>query len=279
MPKLASKPTRPRDLLKRVLLLGLEMGVLATGCAMMSQTMSQVATKFREGYQAQRSYEAGLDRYEAKDYGGAIAHFRQALSLEPDFDDAVAYLAWSYYHAGDHKEATRQFRRAIIRQPNWEGLYNGLGWSRYQVGRYHLALEAFQAALDRDPTYRDATVGFAFSLFELGRYAEALPHLTRLTREGERGVVQGPSRDPRDADAVRSRLAWTLFYLGKYEQARDEFSRGVAARPNWYGLHNGLAWTYLHLGDQKRARESFQRALRVKPDYAEALQGLALTGQ
>ncbi len=250
----------------------LGLGVLLAGCAGILQP---VTSRLEQGYRAQRNYDDGLERYTAKDYAGAIPLFQRALALEPAFDDAEASLAWSYYHTGQYTRATRHFRQVISRQPRWEGLYNGLGWSRYRVGRYHLAVEAFQKALALDPRYRDAAVGLAYSLFELGRYAEALPHLERLTREGEGHALQSPTKD---VDEVRSRLAWTLFYLGNYEKAKEEFTKGIAARPDWYGLHNGLGWTYLRLSDLGRARQSFRRALQLRPDLADAKQGLTQAG-
>jgi tetratricopeptide (TPR) repeat protein len=233
--------------------------------------MSRVSEKFEQGRKAQSSYNDGLERYQAKDYARAIPQFQRALAFQPDFDDAEAHLAWSYYYIGKYPEATRHFRQAISRQPRWEGLHNGLGWSRYRVGRYRLAIEAFQQAVDLDPRFRDAAVGLAYSLFELGRYAEALPRLERLTREGEGHALQSPTPD---VEEVRSRYAWSLYYVGEYGKARDEFAKGIAARPSWYGLHNGLGWTYLKLGDRGKARASFLRALQLKSDLADARAGL-----
>lgn len=251
----------------------LGLAVLMVGC---SATMAQVSNRIEQSHEARRAYDKGLDRYQAEDYAGAIPFLERALELDATFDDAEARLAWSYYHTESYSRATLHFRQALARQPKWEGLYDGLGWSRYRVGRYYLALDAFRQALALDPRYWDAAVGFAYSLFELGRYAEALPYLGRLTREGEGSMLQSPSAD---LEQVRSRLAWTLFYLAEYQKAQEQFMKGLAARPDWYGLHNGLGWTYLRLGDRARARESFQRALRLQPNYADAKEGLALAGQ
>jgi len=253
-------------------ILVLALSLVAGSCG----TMAQLPAKVQAGFQAQRSYEAGREQYNAKDYAGAIPHFRRALDLEPTMDEAAAYLAWSFYYTGEYAEATRHFRETLLRQPRWEGLYDGLGWSRYRAGRYHIALEAFQEALAIDPGYRDAAVGVAYALFELDRYAEAVPHLERLTRDGEGSALKQPAPD---LEYVRSRYAWSLLYVGDFERARAQFVKGIAVRPDWYGLYNGLGWTYLQLGDRSRARQSFQRALQLNPDLADAQEGLKLAGR
>ncbi len=239
------------------------------GCA---GTISEVKTFYREGREAQRNYDEGKAKYEAGAYAEAIPHFQRTLALDPKYDDAKAYLAWSYYHLGKYPDATRLFREVLARQPRWEGAWNGLGWSRYRAGQYDLALEPFKEAVALDPRYRDAAVGLAYAFFELGRYREALPHLERLTREGEGHIFQSPTTD---VEEVRSRYAWCLYYVGQYEKARAEFAKGLRVNPDWSGLHSGLGWTYLKLGDRARARESFQRALQLKPDYTDARAGMA----
>ena len=253
--------------------LALTLGGMLAGCA---GTLSNVGTTFQKGREAQVHYDDGKAKYEAGEYSGAIPHFQRTLFLDPKHDDAEVHLAWCYYQLGNYTEATRHFRQVVARQPRWEGAWNGLGWSRYRAERYHLAIEAFQEALSLDPRYRDAGVGLAYSYFELGWYAEALPHLERLTREGEGHIFQSATTD---VEEVRARTAWCLYYVGQYEKAREEFAKGLRAHPDLYGLHSGLGWTYLKLGDRAKARESFQRALRLKPDYADARSGLAQAGR
>ena len=249
------------------LLLGV--GLLLGGCA---GTMASI----RDGYQAQRMYEAGLSRYQARDYEGALQQFQRALELDPKFDEAEAHLAWSYYHTEQYPQAIKHFRQALQRQPQWPGLYDGLGWSRYRMERYNLALEAFQQAVALDPGYRDAGVGLAYTLFALERYKEALPHLERLTREGEGNGLRSAASD---LDQVGSRYAWTLFYLGEYAKAREQFAKRIPSRPDWAGLHNGMGWTLLRLKDPQRARVHFEHALKIQPDFADAKEGLTQATQ
>jgi tetratricopeptide (TPR) repeat protein len=253
----------------RVIGLVITIGVVLVGCA---ETRSQIQTEFREGRIAQQNYDAGKGKYRARDYAGAVPLFQRTLSLDPKYDDAEIYLGWSFYHLGQYPDATRHFRQVVARQPRWEGAWNGLGWSQYRAGQYQVALQAFQEAVSLDPAYRDVGVGLAYALFELGRYREALPHLHRLTREGAYLYFPEPNSD---VEEVRSRYAWCLYYTGGYQQARDEFAKGIQAHPKWAGLHSGLGWTYLKLGDRAKARESFQQALRLDPEYADARKGLA----
>ena len=246
--------------------------LLLAGCA---DTGTSLWAQLRQGYQAQVAYRDGLEVYQARQYDRAIPELRRAVDLDPTFDDAQALLAWSYYYTRHYPEAALHFRRVITRQPQWGGLYDGLGWTRYRVGRYHIALEAFQQSLRLDRTDRDAAVGTAFSLFEMRRYAEALPLLEQLTREGEGSSFKKPTAD---LEEVRSRYAWTLFYLGSYDRARTEFEKGIAERPQWYGLQDGLGWSLLRLGNRAEARAHFQQALRLQPKFPDAREGLAQVG-
>ncbi len=246
--------------------------VLLAGCGHTANVSPQV----EEGLQARQLYAQGMGPYQAQDYQAAIPFFQQALRLQPSLDEAVAALGWSYYHLGDYRQSTYYFRQALARQPGWKDMYDGLGWSRYHLGRFNLAIQAFQQALSLDSGYRDAQVGVAYSEFEMGRYADARPFLEKLVQNGEGDTQNTPAPDEED---VRSRLAWTLFYLKDYDHAAEQFRKGIAARPNSYGLYDGLGWTYLAMGRPQLALQDFEEALRLKPDFRDAEAGMRLARQ
>jgi tetratricopeptide (TPR) repeat protein len=229
-----------------------------------------VLESLRRGVLAQNAFRQGKALYDARDYEKARERFSEAVALEPHHDEAQALLGWSEYFLGEYRAAAISFKTALQRQPTWEGLYDGLGWSRLRLRRYHLASEAFRAALDLNPDYVDAMIGLGSAQFELARYEAALPPLQTAMRRLEPMVGE----EPADLHGVRAKVAWSLFYLGRYGDALGLFQRALRARPDWHGLHNGVGWCQLKLGRKDDARASFQRALSLNPGYEDALEGL-----
>ena len=229
-----------------------------------------VLESLRRGVRAQNVFRQGKALYEARDYEAARERFTEALGLDPQHDEAQALLGWSEYFLGEYRAAIISFKTALRRQPTWEGLHDGLGWSRLRLGRYHLASESFRAALDLNPEYVEAMIGLGSAQFELARYEAALPPLQTAMRRLEPLVGE----EPADLPGVRAKIAWSLYYLGRYEDALSLFQRALRARPDWHGLHNGVGWCQLKLGRKVDARAAFQRALSLQPGYEDALEGL-----
>jgi tetratricopeptide (TPR) repeat protein len=224
----------------------------------------------RRGIRSQAAFVRGKAFYDAGDYERARERFLEAVSLDGTHDEARALLGWSQHHLREYRAAIISFKAAIRRQPNWEGLHDGLGWSRFHLKRYHLAVEAFRAALDLNPDYTDARIGLGSALFELSRYDDALASLQAAARQLEPLV----GAQPRELANLHAKIAWSLYYLNRYQQALQLFERALRSRPDWHGLHNGIGWCLLKLGQKAEARAAFQRALDLKPDYADALEGL-----
>ncbi len=229
-----------------------------------------VVEGLRRGMRAQAAFVKGKALYEARSYEAARERFTEAVTLDAQHDEARALLGWTEYFLGEYRAAAITFKTVLRRHPDWEGLYDGLGWSRLRLGRYHLASDAFRAALELDADYTDAMIGLGTAQFELGRYEPALPHLERAVRRLDPLVGE----EPGDLPGVRAKLAWTLYYLARYREALSEFEKGLRARPDWYGLHNGIGWCHLKLGRKAEARAAFQRALTLRPGYEDAVEGL-----
>ncbi len=248
----------------------LALAALLLGVSLPRLDAQGVVEGLRRGMRAQAAFVKGKALYDDRSYERARERFTEAVTLDPQHDEARALLGWTEYFLGDYRAAAITFKTSLRRHPDWEGLYNGLGWSRLRLGRYHLASEAFRAALELSTDYTDALIGLGTAQFELGRYEAALPHLERAVRRLEPLVGEAPGELP----GARAKFGWTLYYLGRYREALTEFEKGLRARPDWYGLHSGIGWCQLKLGRRPEARAAFQRALTLNPGYEDALEGL-----
>jgi tetratricopeptide (TPR) repeat protein len=228
---------------------------------------------FRRAARSQSAFVEGEERYRAEDYRSARERFSEAVALASDHDQARALLGWAEYFDEDYPAAMITFKTALQRQPAWEGLYDGLGWSRLRAGRPRLAREAFRAALALEPQYVDALVGLGSAEFELGQYSEALPPLTTALRR-MRPLF---GEDAPQASGVQLKVAWSLYRLGRYDDALVAFQRGSGGPRDAHLFHAGMGWCYLRLQRPGDARLAFERALALQPGYGDALEGLRLT--
>jgi len=224
----------------------------------------------RRSMRAEASFNRGKSLLEARKFQEARDLLRETTILYPDHDPARALLAWSEYFVGDFASAIITFKSALRRQPTWEGLYDGLGWSRLRLGRQHLAIAAFRPALDRNPDYAEALNGLGSALFELGQYDVALPTLEKALRR-MRPLI---GDEPVEAVALRTKVAWSLYHLGRYRDALAAFSRAGAAAPSSPELQVGMGWCYIQLGQKEQARTAFRRALQLGPGNEAAMEGL-----
>jgi len=220
---------------------------------------------------AEASFSRGRSLLEALKFQEAREQLREATALYPDFDEARALLAWSEYFLGDFGAATITFKTVLRRQPNWPGLYDGLGWSRFRLGRYHLARAAFQLAVNRKPDYVDALNGLGSAQFELGQYELALPHLEKALSGSPRPLI---GRELTETVALRAKVGWSLYHLGRHREALATFRRAGDAAPDSPQIQEGIAWCLVQLGQKEGAKSAFQRALLLGPASPTVLDGI-----
>jgi len=133
---------------------------------------------------------------------------------------------------------------------------------------------AFGQALDRNADYIDAINGLGSALFALGQYDAALPLLEKALR-GTRPLV---GYDPPETTPLRHKVAWTLYYVGRYRESLAMFIRANLAAPSSYQFLVGMEWCYMQLGQKDDARAAFQRALELKPTDEAAREGFRRAG-
>ena len=107
----------------------------------------------------------------APDVEKAIAGFRRAIEIDPDYDDAYAFLANTYIFDGRADDALPLIEAAFERNPVppfWYFLARGM--AQYFLGNYEAAEVALVEARDRNPT---APYPYRFLIATYGRMGEA----------------------------------------------------------------------------------------------------------
>lgn len=170
---------------------------------------------------ARRVFNAGVADYQAGDYDGAAARFRQALEMDPALTPAHVALARIYVHQGDLEQGRASAERVVELDPK-NGEILGLLYVIHRAdGDEGKAEETFAALQAADPDY----VGRGFfdqgvSYFNAGDSASA----TRIFE----GVIATLPDHPK----AHYMLGLSLLSSGKTVRAKSLLQRFLELAPD-----------------------------------------------
>ncbi len=149
----------------------------------------------------------------AEDYQAAAAAFDKALSLYPDYGNALAARASLAVDLNDYETGIKFYRQASESGRSGADIAWELGWALYLVGDYDAALEVNREALENDPDMLPLVLNIGLTLLAQGQTEAAM-------QEYERGLTLAG-----DPDTIVS-TSWNLLYL---REAVNDLDRLVAA--------------------------------------------------
>ena len=224
--------------------------------------LSEKPTQNLDAYDAfLRGEEAskGLAAADPPSLRRAIAHYDQAVALDPGFAQAWAQLsrAHSFHYVNsvptpaEREQARAAAERALALAPGLPAAHLALG-DYYEATRGDWLRAAEQYALGRQKVPRDADllVGTALVQQRTGQWEDGLASLR-----------QAQAVDPRSALTAR-RLARTLLLLRHYDESRETADRGLALAPQSLGILETKVMLSLARGDLAGARSVLRAAPR-----------------
>jgi Tfp pilus assembly protein PilF len=110
------------------------------------------------------------------DYGGALACFRSAVSLAPNFARAHAALGDALFQQGEIEAACAAYRRALALRPNMASVHANLGLASMDLGRLDTAVEHCRRAIALNPDLSDGHNNLGLALLLQGQFAEGWVH-------------------------------------------------------------------------------------------------------
>ncbi len=124
-----------------------------------------------------REFEKGNQKQRAGNLESAMAHYRKALRIDPDFYPALNNLGTIFERRKNHAEAEATFLHSLEVNPDDAEAYFNLGHALYEEGKYQVAVERLAQGLQRSPR---SAVGYFFlgsAYLKLGDLAKAEPNL------------------------------------------------------------------------------------------------------
>ena len=209
---------------------------------------------------AQPHYSLGVVLERLND-PNAQSEYRQAFTLQPDYEQAIAAYALYIANRGSLTEAESFVQGKRGQLPNSAGVIAVLAEIKSMQRDTTSAQQLAQEALKRNSDYRPAMVTIARDHYRNRRLDLSLYALQAiLDGFGE----DNPPRDKDNADAHFLR-ALILKEEGRRAAAIGEFKQAVAGRPDLVAARVELAAYYLEAGNAADAQPLLEGALRFDP--------------
>jgi tetratricopeptide (TPR) repeat protein len=235
-------------------LLDIEAGRAANGEAWLARALPHHPVPGVVHVRAGQVYEA------AERLPEAIAHYRQAVAIDPNEPAAHFVLGRALFHARHDDEALAELARAVPGpQEDTARRIHVLALAR--LGRNDEA-DRMMAALDPGKWDVDQARGFAAALADVGRIDLSLIPWRRAALAGG---------DARDYEQLG--LAWVR--LGRDAEAADAFAEAAGRGPALASAHLNYGVALAALGRVDEAAREARTALSIDPDYEQAKKFLA----
>ena len=133
-------------------------------------------------HEAAKLNQRGLDHLHKKEYEQAIASFREALKIQPEYPDAFDNLGKALESTGKDAEAIADFDKAIKIAPEKAAVYADKGLALFHEGKYEDAAASYRQAIEHHKDFSEAQNGLGASLLHLGKNDEAIAASGFLSR-------------------------------------------------------------------------------------------------
>jgi Flp pilus assembly protein TadD len=93
------------------------------------------------------------NKYNDRDYLGALTEYNHIIQLNPDDAVAVCARGVTYYRLGDEENAMTDYNRAIKIDPNLDMAYYRRAFLHYVAKNYIAAIADYNKSIDLNPTF------------------------------------------------------------------------------------------------------------------------------
>lgn len=247
---------------------------------------------------AEELYSRACDKKALGEFDSAIRLFKEALSLNPDYVEALNNLGNVYSGQGEYKKGLIYFKRALELNSEEPILLNNAGICYMECKNFDTALECYTKAINNNPQFYPAysNCGKLFLLrgdpksakkyFEQAleinpSYVEARVKLDSVNQLLEMSDTGGKEEtnwlnkeyfekknDPTFDGLLHK--ARVYFANGQFGDSAHNFQKALELQPNSIESLVGLSSLYLALGEYYKTNEFTDKALALDSNNKES---------
>lgn len=186
-------------------------------------------------------------------YREALAAYRAAAHVSPDFVEVRMNLGVVYHTLGENEEAVEEYREALRLRPDHASTHYNLGNALFDLDRFEEAAEEYRRAGELEPGDRLAARNLVNTLEAMGDLEGAVNEVRDQLAAGD------------DAD-LRNRLGDILEKQEDEEGAMTQYRRAVELNPRHSAALCNIGLLQYHNGQNRRAIETWRRILEYDPE-------------
>jgi tetratricopeptide (TPR) repeat protein len=194
----------------------------------------------------------------------AMENYRQALKINPAYEDALNNLGYALAGQKKFAEAIPLYEAALRVRPKHAEVHNNLGNALSETGQIDDAIQHYLVVLSQKPDHADAHNNLGIALAMKGKLDEAIPHF------------QAAIRFKPSYASAHSNLGNALAAQHKLDAAISEYKEALRLKPDDAQAQNNLGNALAEQGNVDEAVGHYREALRLNADNPEAQFNLAL---
>ncbi len=227
-------------------------------------------------------------------YERAIAEFKAALEINPNYTFALNNLGNVYGKLKQFELAKGYFERVVKLDPNYAPAYYNLGRAQQALRQIGDALKSYRRAYELKPHFEEALYNYSLLAIQAGQPDKAVEPLKKyieyypgnyqgyfglgnaylVLRRFEEAIIQFRKTGEIKPDYPLAfiNLALAQLQSGKIDEAIATYNNLLKKSPNIAGVHLNLGLIYSkHRPDNKKALFHFQESLRLDPGQPQAV--------
>ncbi|MBO6291163.1 MAG: tetratricopeptide repeat protein [Selenomonas sp.] len=262
------------------------------------QEINREVKRNEDEFTAAQWNEKGMERYNRKDYQGAIEYFRKAIELDHKYASPWNNMGSAYGYLGNYNKEIECYRKAIELDPKFAYPWNNMGYAYGALGDYHKEIEYCQKAIELDQKFSSPWNNMGEAYDSLGNYNKAIECCRKAIELDSKfsnpwiimGLAYAHSDNHNKAiecyrKAIeldpKNEVPWNHMgkaydHLGNYNKPIECFQKAIELDPKYAGPWINMAFANLSLRNRDKAIECFRRALEIDPKNKKASEALEI---